>query len=104
MAMKEQPKQIYRTARGAEIDMGKLINQNEMTVAVGNARVNARGDKLGPDGKIIMKREEILAQNSGPIIPNQINIRPEEPVTPTAPTTVDASTKDVTDMDPEGNE
>jgi hypothetical protein len=51
-----------------------------------------------------MKREEILAQNSGPIIPNQINIRPEEPVTPTAPTTVDASTKDVTEMDPEGNE
>jgi hypothetical protein len=34
--------------------------RNEMTVAVGNARVNARGDELGPGGKIIKKREEIM--------------------------------------------
>ena len=62
MAMKEQPRQIYRTMQGKEIDMGKLINQNEMTVAVGNMRVNARGDKLGPGGAIIQTREEILAE------------------------------------------
>ena len=64
MAMKEQPKMIYRTMQGKEIDMGKLINQNEMTVAVGNMRVNARGDKLGPGGKIVQTREELLAQKS----------------------------------------
>lgn len=62
--MKEQPKMIYRTMQGKEIDMGKLINQNEMTVAVGNMRVNARGDKLGPGGKIIQTREDLLAQKS----------------------------------------
>jgi hypothetical protein len=27
---------------------------------VGNVRVNARGDELGPGGKIIKKREEVL--------------------------------------------
>lgn len=53
MAMKEQPRQVYRTARGKEIDMGKLVQQNELSIAVGNAKVNARGDKLGPGGKII---------------------------------------------------
>jgi len=53
MAMKEQPRQIYRTARGKEIDMGKLVQQNELSIAVGNAKVNARGDKLGPGGTII---------------------------------------------------
>jgi hypothetical protein len=62
MAMKEQPKKVYRTMQGKEIDMGKLINQNEMTIAVGNMRVNARGDKLGPGGKIVKTREELLAE------------------------------------------
>jgi hypothetical protein len=60
--MKEQPKKVYRTMQGKEIDMGKLINQNEMTIAVGNMRVNARGDKLGPGGKIVQTREELLAE------------------------------------------
>jgi hypothetical protein len=53
------PQNVYRTAKGAQIDMIKMINQNEMTVAVGNAKVNARGDKLGPGGKIIKKSEDI---------------------------------------------
>jgi hypothetical protein len=62
MGMKEQPKHIYRTMQGKEIDMGKLVNQNEMTIAVGNMRVNARGDKLGPGGAIVKTREELLAE------------------------------------------
>ena len=62
MGMKEQPKTIYRTMQGKEIDMGKLINQNEMTIAVGNMKVNARGDKIGPGGKIEKTREELLAE------------------------------------------
>ena len=62
MGMKEQPKKVYRTMQGKEIDMGKLINQNEMTIALGNMRVNARGDKLGPGGKIVQTREELLAE------------------------------------------
>jgi hypothetical protein len=74
MAMKEQPKQIYRSMQGKEIDMNKLINQNELTVAVGNVKVNARGDELGPGGKIIKKREDVLraSENS---IPSELNTR-----------------------------
>ena len=60
MAMKEQQRQVYRSMQGKEVDMTKLMNQNEMTVAVGNARVNARGDELGPGGKIVRKREDVL--------------------------------------------
>jgi hypothetical protein len=59
--MKEQPKQIYRTMQGKEIDMGKLVARNEMNVAVGNMKVNARGDKLGPGGRIVQTREEVIA-------------------------------------------
>ena len=64
MAMKEQQRQVYRTMQGKEIDMGKLINQNETTIAVGNMRVNARGDKIGPGGQIVQTREEILAEKA----------------------------------------
>jgi hypothetical protein len=52
----------YRTMQGKEIDMEKLARQNELMPAIGNMKVNARGDELGPGGKIIRKREEIIAE------------------------------------------
>jgi hypothetical protein len=60
MAMKEQPRKTYRSMQGKEIDLDKLRMKNEMTLAVGNVRMNARGDELGPGGKIIRKREDIM--------------------------------------------
>jgi hypothetical protein len=94
MAMKEQQRQVYRTARGKQVDMNKLINQNELTIAVGNAKVNARGDKLGANGEVVKTREEILKERDAslnqPIVPNQVNVRTSE--------------KDVSNMDPEGKE
>jgi hypothetical protein len=59
----------YTSVRGKEIDMEKLSLRNEKTPAVGNMRVNARGDELGEGGKIIRTREQVLqdfyAQNPG---------------------------------------
>jgi hypothetical protein len=60
--MKEQPRAVYRSMQGKEIDMHKLSLQNEMTVAVSNVKVNARGDELGPGGRIIRKREDVLKE------------------------------------------
>jgi hypothetical protein len=85
MAMKETQRQGYRSMQGKQVDMHKLVMQNEMTVAVGNVKVNARGDELGPGGKIIRKREDVLRDSNN--TPDQINVR-----------------KNVEDMDPEGNE
>jgi hypothetical protein len=51
----------YRSMRGKEVDMEKLNLKNETVPAVGNLRVNARGDELGPGGKIVRTREQILA-------------------------------------------
>ena len=51
----------YRTLQGKEIDMEKLMRQHELMPAIGNMKVNARGDELGPGGKIVRKREEVLA-------------------------------------------
>jgi len=98
MSMKEQQRQVYRSARGREVDMSKLINQNELTIAVGNAKVNARGDKIGPNGEIIKRREDIVKETNTPIMPDR-----SAKSAPTTPT-IKASAKDVSDMDPEGLE
>ena len=34
--------------------------KNELLPAIGNMKVNARGDELGPGGKIVRTREQIL--------------------------------------------
>jgi hypothetical protein len=60
MAQKPQPKKVYRTSNGRIVDMDLLRQKNELTPAVGNSRVNARGDELGAGGKIIRSREDIL--------------------------------------------
>ena len=51
---------VYKSMRGKEVDMEKLALKNETTPAVGNMKVNARGDEIGPNGEIIRKREEIV--------------------------------------------
>lgn len=53
---------VHRTMQGKIIDMEKLMRQNELTPAVGNQNVNARGDLLGPGGKIIKKREDMIKE------------------------------------------
>lgn len=50
----------YTSMQGKEIDMEKLSIRHELTPAVGNMRVNARGDELGPNGEIVRTREQIL--------------------------------------------
>jgi len=52
----------HKTMQGKEIDMDKLIQRNEMMPAIGNMKVNARGDELGPGGVIIRKREQVVAE------------------------------------------
>lgn len=49
-------KQIYKTAQGKAIDMGKLMLQNENVRAVGNMGVNARGDLLDSHNRVISRK------------------------------------------------
>ena len=43
----------HRTAMGKTIDMAALTAKNEKTRAVGNMKVNARGDTIDAQGRII---------------------------------------------------
>ena len=60
MAVRQTGRKQYKSMQGKAIDMDLLRQRKELTPAVGNVRVNARGDELGPGGKIIKKREEVL--------------------------------------------
>ena len=62
MPMKNKGRKTYRSMQGKVVDLDLLIKRNELTPAVGNAKVNARGDELGPGGKIVRKREEVMKE------------------------------------------
>jgi hypothetical protein len=65
---------IYKTARGKSVDIDKVKLANETAVAVGNMRVNARGDAIGAGGKIAATRNQIMdkvyAVEEAPYSPN----------------------------------
>lgn len=48
----------YKTAQGKTLDMGKLLLQNEKTRAVGNMKVNARGDEVDDMNNVIRSKPE----------------------------------------------
>lgn len=81
----------YRSMRGKIVDMERLAKKNELTPAVGNARVNARGDQIGPGGKIVKRREELIKeyydapQRAVPDTDTP-NVKPRVPTAKPAPT------------------
>ncbi len=44
----------YRTAMGKTVDMAALVAKNEKVRAVGNIPVNARGDTIDSQGKVVV--------------------------------------------------
>jgi hypothetical protein len=53
---------VYKSARGKMIDIDRIKLANETVNAVGNMRVNARGDIVGANGQIEMGRNQIMDQ------------------------------------------
>lgn len=51
---------VYRSAFGKPVDMDRLRLTNEEVIAVGNMRVNARGDELGPGGEVVRTRNQVM--------------------------------------------
>lgn len=77
MAMKQAGRKQYRSMQGKAIDMDMLRQKNELTPAVGNVRVNARGDELGPGGQIIKRREDVLKDyyEENPAMPDEVAVK-----------------------------
>ena len=53
----------YRTAQGRVVDLGAVIAQNETVRAVGNMNVNARGDIIDNQGRVLSTRGEQVNRN-----------------------------------------
>jgi UTP:GlnB (protein PII) uridylyltransferase len=57
-------KRVYKTAQGQLIDIGAIILQNETVRAVGNMNVNARGDLLDGNNRVIdQKNQQVSRQH-----------------------------------------
>lgn len=67
---------IQRTAMGKSVDMDSLRLNNEETIAIGNMKVNARGDELGPGGRIVKPRNQVMDEYyrlNTPTVINNVN-------------------------------
>ena len=49
---------VYKSAQGKLVDMGRLQLQNEGVRAVGNMKVNARGDMVDDMNRVISTKAE----------------------------------------------
>jgi hypothetical protein len=75
-------KRTYRSMQGKIVDMELLSQKHELAPAIGNARMNARGDLLGPGGKIVKKREDVMAEyyeNNPNAVRDEQYVRPKSP-------------------------
>jgi hypothetical protein len=78
----------YRSAMGKNVDMGALLAKNENTRAVGNMKVNARGDTIDSQGRVTRavtaKVNQSYANTVGNKSANAVRGKPApaKPVTP----------------------
>jgi hypothetical protein len=56
-------KQIHRSANGKQVDMGSIRLRNENVRAVGNMKVNARGDLVDDKNQVISTKNQQVNQN-----------------------------------------
>lgn len=61
----------YKTALGKVLDMSALIAKNERTRAVGNMKVNARGDTIDATGNVTKKVTEKVTENYSKTVGNR---------------------------------
>ena len=50
-----------KTAKGKVLNMQAMYDANQTTQAVGNANMNARGDVLGPGGKVVIPKNKVTS-------------------------------------------
>ena len=60
MVARPTRKKMYRTMQGRMVDIDQLRAANESVQAVGNMKVNARGDVLGANGKVVTPKAQVI--------------------------------------------
>lgn len=62
---------VYRSAMGKKVDMSTLMAKNEKVRAVSNAKLNARGDIIDSQGKIVQSANNRVNQNYANTVGNR---------------------------------
>jgi len=52
-----------KSMRGVSVDLGKLMAQQEKSIAVGNTKSNARGDQLGRAGRVVRSADDLAREH-----------------------------------------
>jgi hypothetical protein len=71
------------TSKGKVIDMESILAQQGDTVAVGNMKVNAKGDLLGPGGKVVKtadQRAREFYKNKDVAVDKNVSVKSTQPV------------------------
>ena len=53
----------YKSMRGVNIDLAKLMSKADKEIAIGNTQTNARGDQLGRGGRVVKSADEIAREH-----------------------------------------
>ena len=92
---------LRKTANGSFVDIDTLRLGNESVIAVGNLKVNARGDQLGPGGTPIASKQQVVNEYYNLHTP-VVGARPLAQPSKTAraePAAIDADTAQADDVD-----
>ena len=65
---------MARSAKGKEVNMAALRFKNQNATTVGNVRMNAKGDLLGKNGKIIKTREQLAQEYNTKVANAAVNV------------------------------
>lgn len=76
-------RKIYKSAMGKTVDMGSLLLQNEQVRAVGNMNINARGDRLDSNNRVVEPKNQQVQRRynkqtnvtSGPTAASTVSVR-----------------------------
>lgn len=78
---------LKRTAQGKMVDINALIAKNEKTRAVGNMKINARGDIIDAAGNVIKSANDRVNEAYGKTVGNRsANIVKQKTTKPTQQT------------------
>jgi hypothetical protein len=75
----------HRSAQGKMVDMGALIAKNERIRAVGNMKVNARGDTIDSNGKVLVPVTQKVGDRYQKTVGNKSAQPVKEKAKPAAP-------------------
>ena len=85
----------YRTAQGKSLDMAALAAKNEKVRAVGNMKVNARGDTIDGQGRVIRPATQKVAEQYQKSVGNKSAL----PRRPKVPKVVEEKTIEEKELD-----